>query len=162
VLVLSDQSDEASKVRALDAGAGDYLVKPFSNGELLARLRVLQRPLPNLPDGPLLVEGELRADLSTHKITLGDRSVNLTPNEEALFFVLARYSGKVVSRAHLVRAVWGVHSDGRVHDLQVLVGQLRKKLEPYGDEVLIKTEGNLGYRLSFTVPANAVMTSTVS
>ena len=158
VLVLSEQTEEQAKVAALDAGARDYLTKPFGSGELLARLRVLQRPLPNVPEGPLLIEGELVANLVTHEITLSGRSVKLTPKEEALFFVLARYAGKVVTCAHLMRSVWGTHSEERIHDLRVLVTHLRKKLGLYGGEILIRTEEGVGYSLSLSVqpePASA-------
>jgi two-component system KDP operon response regulator KdpE len=152
VLVLSEQTEEQAKVAALDAGARDYLTKPFGSAELLARLRVLQRPLPNVPEGPLLIEGELVANLVTHEIALSGHSVKLTPKEEALFFVLARYAGKVVTCAHLMRAVWGTHSEERIHDLRVLVTHLRKKLGLYGGEILIRTEEGRGYSLLLSAP----------
>jgi two-component system, OmpR family, KDP operon response regulator KdpE len=157
VLVLSEQSHDAAKVAALDAGASDYMTKPFSSAELLARLRVLQRPVLNEPDGPFLIEGELVANLVTHEITLSGRAVRLTRKEEALFYVLARYAGKVVTRTHLLRSVWGAHGEQGIHDLQVLIAQLRKKLEPYGAEILIRTEGHIGYRLSFMAPSEAAL-----
>jgi two-component system KDP operon response regulator KdpE len=147
VMVLSEQTDGETKVTALDAGARDYLTKPFNGAELLARLRVLQRPFPNLPDSPLLIEGDLVANLGTHEITLKGRPVNLTPKEEALFYILARYAGRVVTCGHLLRSVWGVHSEDKIHDLRVLVARLRKKLGPYGDEMLVRTEGSVGYSL---------------
>jgi len=150
VMVLSEQTTDDAKVAALDAGANDYMTKPFSSAELLARLRVLQRPVLNEPDGPLLVEGEIVANLVTHEITVSGRALRLTRKEEALFYVLARYAGKVVTRTHLIRSLWGTHGEQRTHDLQVLVAQVRKKLEPYGAELLIRTEGHLGYRLTLS------------
>lgn len=162
VLVLSEQTGEEAKVAALDAGARDYLTKPFSSGELLARLRVLQRPLPNVPDGPFLIEGDLVANFATHEITLKGRPIRLTPKEQALFYVLARYPGRVVTCAHLLRAVWGFHSEDKLHDLQVLVSHLRKKLGPFGGEILVRTESSIGYSLALapnqelaTCPANS-------
>jgi two-component system KDP operon response regulator KdpE len=157
VLVLSEQNTDDAKVAALDGGASDYMTKPFSSAELLARLRVLQRPVLNEPDGPLLIEGELVANLVTHEITLSGRAVTLTRKEEALFYVLARYAGKVVTRAHLLRSVWGAHGEQRIHDLQVLVAQLRRKLEPYGAETLIRTEGHIGYSLSLAAPSEPAL-----
>jgi two-component system KDP operon response regulator KdpE len=157
VLVLSEQPTDDAKVAALDGGASDYMTKPFSSAELLARLRVLQRPVLNEPDGPLLIEGELVANLVTHEITLSGRAVTLTRKEEALFYVLARYAGKVVTRAHLLRSVWGAHGEQRIHDLQVLVAQLRRKLEPYGAETLIRTEGHIGYSLSLMAPSEPAL-----
>jgi two-component system KDP operon response regulator KdpE len=147
VLVLSGQSGDQAKVAALDAGARDYLTKPFSSPELLARLRALQRPLPNVPDGPLLMDGDLVANLATHEITLKGQSISLTPKEEALFYVLARYAGSVVTCAHLLRAVWGIHSEDKIQDLRVLVSHLRKKLGHHTGEMLVRTEGSLGYSL---------------
>lgn len=150
VLVLSERTEDKAKVAALDAGASDYLTKPFSSAELLARLRVLQRPLPNVPDGPLLIEGELVVNLATHEILLAGRTVKLTPKEQVLFYVLARYAGMVVTCSHLLRSVWGTHSEEKIHDLRVLVWHLRKKLGPCGGEMLIRTQGNLGYSLALS------------
>ena len=159
VLVLSEQTDVEAKVAALDAGASDYVTKPFASAELLARLRVLQRPLLNEPDGPLLIEGDLVANLVTHEITLDGRAISLTPKEEALFYILARYAGKVVTRVHLLRSVWGAHGEQRLHDLQVLVAHLRRKLEPWGAELLIRTEGQIGYSLSLPAQREPALTS---
>ena len=153
VLVLSQEADDEVKVAALDAGASDYLTKPFSGVELLARLRVLLRPLPNTPDGPLLIEGDLVANLTTHEISVKGRPVSLSAKEETLFYVLAHYAGKVVTRSHLLRSIWGIHSEEKNHDLQVLMALLRKKLEPLGGELFIRTERNVGYSLVLSAPS---------
>lgn len=160
VMVLSAQAEEARKVAALDAGARDYLTKPFSSAELLARLRALQRPMPNVPDGPLLIEGDLVANLATHEITLNGRTTVLSPKEQALFFVLAKYAGRVVTCSHLLRSTWGIHSDDKLQDLRVLVSHLRKKLGPYGGEMLVRTEGSLGYSLTLSRQREARLTAT--
>jgi DNA-binding response OmpR family regulator len=93
----------------------------------------------------------------THEITLKGRPVKLTPKEAALFYVLARYAGKVVTRAHLMRAVWGAHSEAKVHDLLVLIAHLRKKLGVYGEEMLVATEGSLGYSLLLSPQRDALL-----
>jgi two-component system KDP operon response regulator KdpE len=162
LLVLSEETEDQIKVAALDAGASDYLTKPFSNSELLARLRVLQRSWPNEPDGPMLIDGGLRINLATHQIQLNGRHVRLTRKEEALFYVLARYAGKVVTKAHLIRSVWGVRSEDRSPDLRVLIGHVRKKLGVYGGEILIRTVGSLGYSLALSVHSKAMLASAAS
>jgi two-component system KDP operon response regulator KdpE len=147
ILILSDQNDEESKVAALDAGANDYMTKPFSFAEMLARLRVLQRSIPGEPDGPLFMHGQLRVDIMSHRITLGDKGVDLTPTEEAVFYILVRHAGKLVTCNHLIRCVWGNNLENKIHDLHVYIRSLRQKLNGAGPESLIQTEGSVGYRL---------------
>ncbi len=159
VLMLSEQCDDEAKVSALDAGASDYLTKPFSSAELLARLRVLQRLLPHASDGPFLMEGDLAINLTVHEISLKGHPICLTRKEEVLFYVLARHAGKVVTRTHLMRSVWGFHSEEKAHDLQVLMSQLRKKLEIHCEQILIETERNLGYRLVLSAAQGAASTT---
>jgi two-component system KDP operon response regulator KdpE len=147
VLVLSVRDREVDKVVALDAGANDYLTKPFGSAELLARLRVLQRSAPWITDGPLLIEGDFSVNLATHDVRFKGRPVRFTPTEEALFYMLVRYVGKVVTCSHLTRCLWGSDAENRIQELHVYIGNLRKKLENGGGGVLIKTEGSTGYKL---------------
>jgi two-component system KDP operon response regulator KdpE len=147
VLVLSARDREADKVAALDAGANDFMTKPFGSAEMLARLRVLQRSVPWITDGPLLVEGEVSINLATHEVRLKGRRINFTPTEEALFFILVRYAGKVVPCNHLTRCLWGLEGENKLRDLRVYIGNLRKKLENHGQGVRINTQGSTGYKV---------------
>jgi len=147
VLILSVQDGEQSKVTALDSGANDYMTKPFGSAELLARLRVLLRPVPAEPDGPLFVNGDLQVDVMSHLVTLRGCQVYLTPTEEAVFYTLVRHAGTLVTCKYLLRCVWGSDSDGKLHDLHVYIRCLRQKLRGTADEDLIQTEGSIGYRL---------------
>ena len=147
VLILSHQNDEENKVAALDGGANDYMTKPFGFAELLARLRVLQRPIPNEPDGPLFMHGDLRVDIMSHRVTFRGQQVDLTPTEQAVFFMLVRYAGKLVTCNHLIACVWGDHLENKIHDLHVYIRSLRQKLDGESNESLIQTEGSAGYRL---------------
>jgi two-component system KDP operon response regulator KdpE len=147
ILILSAQDDEKSKVAALDSGANDYMTKPFGAAELLARLRVLQRSIPGEPDGPLFVRGDLQVDMLSHRITLRGCPVELTRTEEAVFYILVRHAGKLVTCKHLLRCVWGTDSESKTHDLHVYIRSLRQKLDGGGRESVIQTEGSAGYRL---------------
>ena len=147
VLILSGRVGVADKVRALDAGANDYLVKPFSPEELTARLRVLLRCELPTNDGPFLVNGPLKIDMATHKVTVNDRAPELTATEEAVLYVLARHVGRFIPRRRLIRSIWGVDAADKIHHLQVHIGQLRRKLEDCGGPHLIRGEGGLGYSL---------------
>jgi len=147
VLILSSRDNESDKVLALDAGANDYLTKPFGSAELLARLRVLQRPFPAEPDGPLFTHGDLKVDLNSRVITCGNTVIDLTPTEQAIFYTLLRHAGKLVSSKHLLRCVWGTNSDTKLRDLHVYIATLRHKLREVSEQVLIHTEGSQGYRI---------------
>ncbi len=147
ILILSDRDGEQNKVAALDSGANDYMTKPFGSAELLARLRVLQRSIPGEPDGPLFLHGDLQVDIMSHRVTLRGSRVELTPTEEAVFYILVRHAGKLVTCQHLLRCVWGVDLENKIHDLHVYIRSLRQKLNGASDATLIQTEGSAGYRL---------------
>jgi two-component system KDP operon response regulator KdpE len=145
VIILTGRTGISDKVRALDAGANDYVVKPFAPEELAARLRVLLRSDTPAGDGPLLVSGALKINMATRKMTINGTPLELTGTEEALFYILARHSGWLVPHRRLVRAVWGIDSAEKVHDLQFHIARLRRKLGALGAKNLIRVEGRVGY-----------------
>ena len=147
VIVLSVVGEEEEKVAALDAGADDYVTKPFGIDELLARLRAALRR--GEPSGDPIVEvGDLRVDLEKHAVTIAGRALQLTPHEFALLRALARNPGKLLTHATLLREVWGRGYAEESHYLHVYVSQLRRKLEPDPARPrYIVTEPGAGYRL---------------
>jgi two-component system KDP operon response regulator KdpE len=152
VIILSARSQESDKVSALDAGADDYLVKPFSVGELLARIRVALRhatPASNSEEEGIFAVEELKVDMKHRKITLGGAEVHLTPIEYRLLTVLVRHAGKVLTHSFLLKEVWGPNCVERAHYLRIYMGTLRHKLErdPARPRFLL-TEVGVGYRLA--------------
>jgi two-component system KDP operon response regulator KdpE len=148
IIVLSVRDQERQKVEALDAGADDYVTKPFGMNELLARVRANLRRVPadNELD-PVIEIGDFRIDTSAHKITVRQNEVRLTPKEFDLLVYLARRPGKVVNHRTLLAAIWGGQNTEQVEYLRVFVGQLRKKLEPDASSPrYILTEPWVGYR----------------
>ena len=160
ILILSADSNEDRKVAALDAGANDYVSKPFGAAELLARLRVVQRPAPGEPEGPFYLNGDLHVDVTARVATIRGRVVAFTPTEEALFYALVRHAGQLVTCKHLLRCVWGTDSESKTHDLHVYIRSLRQKLSGATDEALIETEGSAGYRLMVPGPARQISRAT--
>ncbi len=148
ILVLSAVGDEREKVRALDAGADDYVTKPFGTEELLARLRaVLRRNVP--PDATPVIEiGDLRLDLADRRLTRGGTRIHLTPIEFDLVATLGQHRGRLVTHRQLLRAVWGPEYTGQTHYLRVHVAHIRRKVEidPARPQYVI-TEPGVGYRL---------------
>jgi two-component system KDP operon response regulator KdpE len=149
IIVLSVKGEERIKVEALDAGADDYVTKPFGVHELLARVRAALRraAAPEEPESPLIEAGDFRIDIATRSVRVRDREVHLTPKEFDLLIYLARHAGKVLTHRNLLAAVWGGNSVEQPEYLRVFVGHLRKKLEP--DEAApryILTEPWVGYR----------------
>jgi len=147
VIVLSVVGDEHQKVAALDAGADDYVTKPFGVDELLARLRAALRRADPSPE-PVLSIGELRVDLEAREVTFDGKPVQLTPNEYGLLTLLARNEGKLLTHQAILREVWGRAYADESHYLHVYVSQLRRKLEPDPARPrYILTEPGVGYRL---------------
>jgi two-component system, OmpR family, KDP operon response regulator KdpE len=149
IIVLSVRGEEKTKVQALDAGADDYVTKPFGIEELLARVRANLRRAPTTENGQALpIEiGDFRIDLAAHKVAVCGREVHLTPKEFDLLVYLARRPGKVVTHRTLLSAIWGGQSTEQIEYLRVFVGQLRKKLESETSSPrYIVTEPWVGYR----------------
>ncbi len=145
ILVLSVREHERSKVEALDAGADDYITKPFSIQELLARVRAHLRRAPERTTAAVEA-GDFVVDVQAHTITVQGKSVHLTPKEFDLLLHLARNPGKVLTHRALLTAVWGAQSAHQPEYLRVFVGQLRKKLEGETGRQYIQTEPWVGYR----------------
>jgi two-component system KDP operon response regulator KdpE len=149
IIVLSVRGEERSKVEALDSGADDYVTKPFSTSELLARIRAaLRRSPPSTGTPQTLIElGDFRIDLDAHSIALAGREVRLTPKEYDVLVYMAQHPRRVLTHRAILNAVWGGNSVEQNEYLRVFVGQLRKKLEPEpGAPKYILTEPWVGYR----------------
>jgi len=145
ILVLSVRDHERSKVEALDAGADDYVTKPFSTQELLARVRAHLRRAPERTTSAIEA-GDFVMDSAAHSITVLGKPIHLTPKEFDLLVHLARQAGKVITHRALLTAVWGAQSAHQPEYLRVFVGQLRKKLEAETGKQYIQTEPWVGYR----------------
>ena len=155
LIVLSARSEERDKVRALDAGADDYIEKPFGVSELLARVRANRRRQQSLRDGDAAARvtiGDVQVDFAAHRVSKGGREVHLTPIEFKLLSVLVANAGRVLTHRQLLREVWGPSRVEHSHYLRVFMGTLRHKLEddPAQPQIFL-TETGVGYRL--VVPA---------
>jgi len=148
IIVLSAREHEDDKIKALDAGADDYVTKPFSMGELLARLRVALRRAAKSEDEPILTFGELSVDLAHRNVTIRGEEVKLTPTEYEVLKYLAQQAGRVVTHRQLLRAIWGSNYQEESQYLRVYIGQLRRKIEADPSQpAYIITEPGVGYRL---------------
>jgi two-component system, OmpR family, KDP operon response regulator KdpE len=157
VIVLSVREGERDKIAALDAGADDYLTKPFSLDELLARLRaVLRRAHTNVEaETPLFSAGELHIDFSRRRVTLAGEEIHLTPIEYELLKFMARHPNRVLTHRHLLTKIWGNEYADETHTLRVHIANLRNKIEPNpARPCFLHTEPRVGYRFRVDEPPN--------
>jgi two-component system KDP operon response regulator KdpE len=151
IIILSVRDDPLEKIAALDAGADDYLSKPFSVGELLARLKAVMRRLLPLEIGQILRTGKLTVDIISRRVTVEDNQIDLSPTEYDTLKFLFLNSGKVLTHKQILREIWDKTEDyeGILHLLRVTMSNLRSKIEPNPDRpTYILTEPGVGYRLS--------------
>ena len=151
VIVISARTDDEDKIRALDAGADDYLTKPFSIVELLARLRVVERHLSSQPQATasksVFVNGPLRIDYAAGCVTLNGEELHLTPIEFKLLTLLSKNVGRVLTHNYITQQIWGSNMDNDIASLRVFMATLRKKLEKKGNVQFIQTHIGVGYRM---------------
>ena len=149
VLILSVRDGEAEKIAALDAGADDYLTKPFGGGELLARMRVLLRRAQPAAEVSIVRFGDIEVDFTNRTVTRAGTDLHLTVKEYALLRLLLQHRGKVVTHHQLLRDVWGPGHENDMHYLRVHMANLRKKIEPSANQpAFLKTESGIGYRFA--------------
>lgn len=148
IIILSVRDQERDKIAALDAGADDYLTKPFGTGELLARMRVALRRAEHVDTEPVFATGELQVDWARRLVTVRGSVVQLTPTEYDLLRLLVTHAGRVLTHNQLLRKVWGTEHEAERHLLRVNISNLRRKLEPDPSRPrYIITEPGVGYRL---------------
>ncbi len=148
IIIVSARSEDRDKIIALDKGADDYLTKPFSVDELLARLRVIQRRLMRTENVSVTeyINGKLRIDYVSGCVYLNDEELHLTPIEYKLLCLLAKNVGKVLTHKYIIQSVWGTPDDNSEASLRVFMATLRKKLDD-SDQALIQTHIGIGYRM---------------
>lgn len=147
IIILSVREAEQDKIAALDAGADDYLTKPFGTGELLARMRVALRKQPSAANEPIFRSNGLTVDFARRLVSVNEKEIQLTPTEYDLLKVLVTHAGKVITHRQLLKQVWGEGYDD-MHILRVNISNLRGKIEPDPSRPMyIHTEPGVGYRL---------------
>ncbi len=148
IIILSVREAENDKIAALDAGADDYLTKPFGTGELMARIRVALRRTANTPNGPVLQVDDLKMDISRRLVSVGENQISLTPTEYEILRLLLQNAGKVLTHHQLLRQVWGAAYESEMHILRVNISNLRRKIEPDPSRPhYLLTEPGVGYRI---------------
>lgn len=148
IIILSVREQESDKIDALDAGADDYLTKPFSSGELVARIRVALRHTLQPSTDPVFITDNLQVDLTRRLVKVGGEELSLTPTEYDLLRILVQNAGRVLTHRQLLREVWGTAYDNEAHLLRVNMSNLRRKIEPDPTRPhYIVTEPGVGYRL---------------
>ena len=151
IIVISARSEDADKITALDAGADDYLTKPFSVDELMARLRATQRRLAytntSAPADSAFVNGALRVDYAANTASVNGKELRLTPIEYRLLCLLAQNVGKVLTHTFITQKIWGKSMESDIASLRVYMATLRRKLEREGDAQMIQTHVGVGYRM---------------
>jgi two-component system KDP operon response regulator KdpE len=148
IIILSVREQESDKIDALDAGADDYLTKPFSSGELMARIRVALRHTLQPSTDPVFKTDNLQVDLTRRLVKVGGEELSLTPTEYDLLRILVQNAGRVLTQRQLLRQVWGTAYDNEAHLLRVNMSNLRRKIEPDPTRPhFIVTEPGVGYRL---------------
>jgi two-component system, OmpR family, KDP operon response regulator KdpE len=148
IIVLSVREAENDKVAALDAGADDYLTKPFGTSELMARIRVALRRASKGPDEPVFQFDKLKMDVSRRIVVVDENQISLTPTEYEILRILLQNAGKVLTHHQLLRQVWGTAYEGDMHILRVNISNLRRKIEPDPSRPhYLVTEPGVGYRI---------------
>lgn len=148
IIILTARDQEQEKIAALDFGADDYVTKPFSMGELLARMRGCLRRSTTSDTVPVITCGGLRIDLSLRRVTVDNREIKLTPTEYEIIKIMGQNAGRVLTHKYLLKAVWGNSYNEDTHYIRIYIGQIRRKIEadPAQPSYII-TESGVGYRL---------------